>query len=175
MARIIGVLLIVLLAGCNNKDKPKETTQDKKISSDTICKPVVIDTNNTKVSINTNKTKDVSVKRDSLNKVAKLPQTQLSRVVFITTSEGCHCTLSRCSEGEKTVSEVVQQFSKQLVFEKLDYAKEHDQVTKLAQEYQLYNLPALLFFDNIGKFNGKLEISWNEEAIKEKLMNAGVK
>lgn len=170
MVRIIGFLLVGLLLSCNKKDKPKETTQDKKVSSDTVCKPIVIESPD---SLQRVEICDSSIV--ITNRLLIKERSQLPKIILITTSEGCKCALAKCAEGEKTVNGVVRQFSEKIAFEKIDYAKERDSVGKLTQEYKFYSLPTLLFLNSKGKFTKKIESAWDEKTIKEALAELGVK
>jgi thioredoxin-related protein len=155
--KVIGILFFSLLMSCSTNDKPKE------------CKDAIIDTIRSEPQ-------EVQPQDRKVMTEEKKPvkEEQLPKVILIITSQACKCTLERCSQGEKTVNEIIQQFPSKLTFEKLDYAREQDPVTQLAKEYQLQFLPALLFFDNEGAFKGKMEGFLNNDEIKAKLKEIGI-
>lgn len=156
-----GALLVGLLTSCDNKDKPKEGV---------VCKNAVLDTLKAKLQEKENITAEKkAISNERIESIAKEQQQQVPKIVLIITSQACHCTLERCAEGEKMVNEVVQQLPGKLTFERLDYAKEQDLVAQLAKEYQLRFLPALLFFDERGTFNGKLDGSLDKGEVEKKL------
>ncbi|MDD5528612.1 MAG: hypothetical protein PHX21_01120 [bacterium] len=154
---ILGVLMIALITGCNNTKKQAE---NKQVCVDTTLQAAInkIDTSAQNKTVETNP----SDKSEQL-------KTGLPKVILLTTSEGCKCTLEKCSAGEKTVKDYVSQSQGKITFEKFDYIKEQDATGKLAEKYGVTTIPALLFFDKQGNFTGKLETSWDEKAIKEKL------
>ncbi|MDD2889828.1 MAG: hypothetical protein PHE49_04205 [bacterium] len=149
---VLSVLMVALIAGCNNS---KEQAENKQVCVDTTLQAAI------------NKI-DTSVQNKTVGNTTEV-KTGLPKIVLITTSEGCDCTLANCSAGEKTITGYVSQFKDKVIFEKLDYTKDQDPVAKLADKYGITTIPALLFFDKQGNFKGKLETSWDEKAIKEKL------
>lgn len=158
------ILLIGLGTSCNNQDKPKERIPNKKITLDTIkLQKSEVRSQNYKPEAKQ------SIADKNIELQTKRKKEQLPKLVLISTSQACDCTLERCAKGEKTVNEFVQQFPKKLTFEKLNYAKEQGLVTQLAKEYQLHYLPALLFFDKKETFKGKLEGFLNKEELEKKL------
>ena len=150
-----GILLVGLVTGCSDQDKPKEKITNRKTTVDTIA------------------SKNIEHKTEE-------QQPQLPKIILIITSKACDCTLERCAEAEKIVNEVVQQLNvgpngrSPLHFEKFDYAKEQDLVAQLAKEYQLRFLPTLLFFDKKGAFKAKLDGSLGKGEIEKKLKELGV-
>jgi len=162
-----GILLVALVTSYSDKDKPKETLPSKEATLETLK-----DTPQ-KREIITKKKKAIS--NESIESKAEEQQKQLPKIILIITSQACNCTLERCSKGEKIVNKVVQQFPEKLTFERLDHAIEPTLVAPLEREYQLHYLPALLFFDRKETFRGKLEAFWDEVAIREKLIELGLK
>lgn len=78
---------------------------------------------------------------------AKSPQ--LARVVLVTTSKACSCTLERCQAGEELVKQVFAKARPGLL-QRLDYALNKDQAKEYIKKYHLIALPALLFLDAKG-------------------------
>lgn len=162
----IGLLMLGILTGCNNKDKPKEMTTDKKPIADSVCKSEIDTANIKKADVAVNEKQD-SIKTQIVKNQAK--------IILITTSEGCKCTLAKCGEGEKIVNDAVSQFSGRLTVERIDYAKEEKKVNALSEKYKFYGLPTVLFFDTAGNFTKKIESTLDEKIIKETLTELGVK
>ncbi len=114
-----------------------------------------------------------AILNENIQDKTKEPRKSLPKLVLITTTQACGCVLERCVKGEKIVNKLVHQFSKKLTFEKLDHARERDLVTQLSKEYKLHYLPALLFFDEEGVFNKKMEGFFDKEEIEIKLKEIG--
>jgi len=159
------ILLVALVTGCGEQDKPKAASPSKEVARDT--KDILQER---KI---TTKQKD-TISDKSIKPIARQQSKRLPKIILITTSQACHCTLERCSKGEDTVNVLIQQFSEKLNFEKLDYAQEQTLAAELGKKYRFSNLPVLLFFDNEETFKGKLEAFWSKETIKEKLIEIGV-
>lgn len=159
------ILLVGLATGCSDQDKSKEASPSKKVTRDTKDKLQ-------EREIVTKEKEAISDENTELN--VRQQSKQLPKIILITTTQACNCTLERCSKGEDTVNVLIQQFSEKLNFEKLDYAKEQTLAAELGKKYRFSNLPVLLFFDNEETFKGKLEAFWSKETIKEKLIEIGV-
>ncbi len=97
------------------------------------------------------------------------------KLMLITTSKACDCTLKRCQQGELTTGEVVRQFSGKVDYEMIDYAKETEKVNTLAKRYKLKFLPTLLFFGNDGELKSRIEGLVDKTKIEEELSSLGVK
>jgi thiol:disulfide interchange protein len=78
---------------------------------------------------------------------AKAPP--LARVVLVTTSKACDCTLERCRAGEELVQQVFAKARPGLL-QRLDYAVNKNQAKEYIKKYHLFTLPALLFLDDQG-------------------------
>ena len=111
--------------------------------------------------------KPAAIKKDRIRPVPK--------IILLTTTEACKCTLERCAAGEKLFKEFFKKFSGKAAFEKFDYAKERNAVESMNRKYKISGLPALLFFDGQGKFTGKLQFFLNEGDILDNLKKAGIK
>ena len=74
---------------------------------------------------------------------------KLARVVLLTTSKACSCTLERCQAGEELVKEVFAKARPGLV-QRLDYAQDKVKAKEYIKKYHLIALPALLFLDEYG-------------------------
>ena len=74
---------------------------------------------------------------------------QLSRVVYVTTSKACGCTLERCQAGDALVNQVFAGARPGLM-QRLDYARDKDKAKEYIKKYHLFALPALLFLDEQG-------------------------
>ncbi len=179
------IVIVALITGYGCKEKPKEKVVCKDAVLDTLIsnkgsvaqketvssnKNTNLDTLNPKLQAKKGQVvDDKSILSESIESKDNEQKERLPKIVLIITSQACQCTLERCAEGEKIVKEVVRQFPQKLTFEKFDYAKEQASVVQLAKEYQLRFLPGLLFFDNKGTFNGKLEGSLDKVEVEKKL------
>jgi len=103
------------------------------------------------------------------------PENPLPRIILLTTTKSCQCTLKRCGAGEKVIREILKKYSGQIVFEKIDYAENEELVTTINSSYKISGLPALLFFDTRKKFAGHLQLFFNKEAILKNLEKIGIK
>jgi hypothetical protein len=78
---------------------------------------------------------------------AKAPQ--LARVVLVTTSKACSCTLERCQAGEELFQQVFAGARPGLV-QRLDYSQDKEKAKEYIKKYHLIALPAVLFLDGQG-------------------------
>jgi len=159
------ILLVGLVTGCSDQDKPKELSLSKKVTRDTKDKLQEREV--------VTKEKEAILDKNIEPKIRE-QQKQLPKIVLLTTTQACRCKLERCAKGEEIVNEFVQRFPKKLIFEKLDHAKEQELVEQLVREYKIHSLPALLIFDKKGTFNGKMMGFLNKGEIEKKLKEIGV-
>jgi hypothetical protein len=101
---------------------------------------------------------------------AKSPQ--LARVVLVTTSKACSCTLKRCQAGEALVNQVFAGARPGLV-QRLDYAREKDKAREYIKKYHLIALPALLFLDEWGNLLWSAVGELAGQPVAEKLVQFG--
>ena len=74
---------------------------------------------------------------------------QLARVVYLTTTKACGCTLERCQAGDVLVNQVFAGARPGLL-QRLDYAQDKGKAKELIKRYHIFALPALLFLDAQG-------------------------
>lgn len=96
-------------------------------------------------------------------------ENELPKVVLLTTSKACHCTLVRCKEAEALVNNVFKSYGGKIEFKEIDYIFNPREVETMAKEYKVFMLPAVLFFSKNGEFKGKLDYQLTEENINKKL------
>jgi len=92
---------------------------------------------------------------------------RLARVVYLTTSKACSCTLELCKAADGVVALVFADV-RQPLLQRLDYARDKTTSRDYIRKYHLYTIPALLFLDAQGNLLwsavGKLH---KEEIIKQ--------
>jgi len=158
------ILLVGLVTGCGEQDKPKAASPSKEVATDpSKNKPQEITTKERQAVLN-----------DNIEPEVGQQSKQLPKIVLLTTTQACHCKLERCAKAEEIVNELVQRFPKKLIFEKLDHAREQGLVEQLVREHKIHSLPALLFFDKKGTFNGKLVGFLDKEEIEKKFKKIGL-
>lgn len=72
---------------------------------------------------------------------------ELARIIFITTSRGCQCTLTRCSAAEKVLQKVLKNYPHAPKVEKVDYAMEQNKALYFVKKYSAMMLPILYLVD----------------------------
>ena len=77
------------------------------------------------------------------------------RIVFITISRACACTLTRCKKSEAALQKVLASYPNAPQMERIDFSEEQDKARSLTQKHGVFMLPVALFLD--GK-NGLLDI-----------------
>ncbi len=97
---------------------------------------------------------------------------QLARVVFLTTSKACSCTLERCQAAEELVKQVFARARPGLM-QRLDYARDKDRAKEYIQKYHVVALPALLFLDVQGNLLWSAVGEMAGQPLAEKLAQFG--
>ncbi len=100
------------------------------------------------------------------------PQPKLARVVFVTTSKACGCTLERCQAADAVVS-LVFVGARQGLIKRLDYAKDKDQARVYIKKYHLVMIPALLFLDDQENLLWSALGEFSKDSLVEKLGQYG--
>ena len=99
--------------------------------------------------------------------MAGAPQSKLTRVVYVTTTKACACTLKRCQVADAVVAQVFSG-ARQRLLTRLDVATNKDVARPYIQNYRVFALPALLMFDAQGKllWSAQGELDKDEVAFK---------
>ncbi len=71
----------------------------------------------------------------------------LARIVFVTTSRACDCTMKRCENAEKVLNEAIAGHPEAPAVEKIDFATEKDRAMKIMEKYPAMMLPVIYFLD----------------------------
>jgi hypothetical protein len=88
-----------------------------------------------------------------------------SRLVFITTSRACACTMKRCLAAGRALGNAVESYSGIPPLEKMNLSTEPDKARELAKRYQANMLPVVLFLDDKDELLLKLEGEFSNEDI----------
>ena len=71
----------------------------------------------------------------------------LSRIILVTTSKGCECTMTRCKNGEAALNEAIAKLAKAPPLERVDYAKDPKRARELIGKYPASLLPIIYFLN----------------------------
>lgn len=93
----------------------------------------------------------------------------LTRIVFITTSRACDCTMTRCQNAESSLQKAITKYPKVPRPEQIDYASETERARKLISKYTAVMLPIIYFIDEDGNLLDGLEGEFSGEDISELL------
>ncbi len=96
---------------------------------------------------------------------------KLTKVVYITLSKACSCTLERCQAGDIIVATVFTGERKRLL-KRLDYSTEKE-AKEYVKQYHITQGPALLFLDAQGKVLWTMSGELSEKDITAKLSQFG--
>ncbi|HEY9074036.1 MAG TPA: hypothetical protein VIN67_07870 [Desulfobaccales bacterium] len=99
-------------------------------------------------------------------------QPKLDRVVYITLSQACSCTLERCQAGDIIVGNVFTGEKKGLL-KRLDYSTDKEAARVYVKQYHITQAPALLFLDAQGNVLWMALGELAEKDITEKLSQFG--
>ncbi len=97
---------------------------------------------------------------------------RLARVVYLTTSKACDCTLELCKAADGVVAQVFTDARQPLV-QRLDYARDKTTARDYIRKYHLYTIPALLFLDAQGNLLWSAVGELRKEEIIEQLNQFG--
>jgi|GEM_PF-5509407 len=88
------------------------------------------------------------------------PSSPVTRIVYITTTQACACTMKRCEETDKLIEEMKTKYN-DLPLESINYSEETDKARKLAKKYKTIMLPIILFLNEEGgplvKMSGEID------------------
>lgn len=106
-----------------------------------------------------------------------LPNSQgnLARIIFITTSRGCQCTLTRCTDAEKVLTKVLKNYPNAPTMEKVDYAMEQNKALYFVRKYSAMMLPILYLVDVNDNLLWKKDGDFNEAELIDVLNKLAVK
>jgi hypothetical protein len=99
-------------------------------------------------------------------------QPQLARVVYITLSQACGCTLKRCQAGDAVVDQVFVG-TRQSLLTRLDYSEEPDKARHYIQKYRVALPPSLLFLDQQGNLLWSTMGRVDQKELEAKLQQFG--
>lgn len=113
----------------------------------------------------------------SSSQESNLPKSQgkLARIIFITTSKGCQCTLTRCIEAEKILQRVLKNYPNAPKVEKVDYAVEQTKAIYFVKKYSAMMLPILYLTDSKENLLWKKDGDFNEAELVDVLNKLGTK
>jgi len=89
------------------------------------------------------------------------------KIIFITTSEGCDCTMARCKKGEEALEKALTLFENVPPVERIDYAKEQDKARELSKKYGVSLLPVFLLLNEKAESLGMLQGEFEDPAVIE--------
>jgi len=92
----------------------------------------------------------------------------LDHLVFITTIQGCECTLKRNKEAKELMRQI-QKDNPGLKVKNLDYISNHMEALPLMQKNQISFLPALLYIDANGQVLDKIAGFLDSKTVREKI------
>lgn len=90
---------------------------------------------------------DIAESESTAEDAEKADYSPLSRIIFITTSKACHCTMDRCRRGEDALKTALEDHPGAPDVERLDYAKQRQKVMELVRKYKAVMLPIIYFLD----------------------------
>lgn len=94
---------------------------------------------------------------------------KLGRIVFLTTSKGCDCTMNRCKKGEEAVKAATSGHPSVPEVERLDYAVDIEASRALLKKHPAMALPVVYLFDGKGELLEKLEGEFGEDRLSNAL------
>ena len=74
---------------------------------------------------------------------------KVAKVIYVTMSKACGCTLTRCRIGDRVVDQVFAG-ARQGLLQRLDYSTEREAVRAIFKKYRVTQVPALLLLDEQG-------------------------
>lgn len=93
---------------------------------------------------------------------------RLDHLVFITTSQGCKCTLERNRKAKEILDQILKDFPLLLV-KRLDFVFQRDEAVSHLEKARVRLLPALLLYDSAGSFLDSITGFFTSATVKEKL------
>ena len=150
--------LLILFSACSNTTKgedPGQATTDK--------------SGETNIPAVTNNEPEPASKPITSAPMAKAESASLARIVFITTSKACGCTLTRCQNGEAALQKVLASYPNAPQMERVDFAEERDKARSLTQKHAVFMLPVALLIDGKDSLLDKLEGEFTEAEAKKML------
>lgn len=97
---------------------------------------------------------------------------RLARVVYLTTTKACGCTLDLCKAADGIVAQVFAD-ARQPLLQRLDYARDKTTARDYIRKYHLYTIPALLFLDAQGNLLWSAVGELRKEEIIDQLKQFG--
>lgn len=91
---------------------------------------------------------------------------KVERIVYITTSRACACTMKRCEKTDKLIKQMKKTYPG-LPLVTINYAKETEKARKLAKRYKVLMLPIILFLEEDGSPLVKMSGEIKEEEAKK--------
>ncbi len=99
-------------------------------------------------------------------------QPKLARVVYITLTKACGCTLEKCQAGDVVVGNVFNG-ARQGLLKRIDYSTDKEAAKVYIKKYRVTQAPALLFLDAQGNLLWTKAGELNEKEIADKLSQFG--
>lgn len=152
------LLFVVFVSSCSNTTKsedPGQVPTDKSGETD--------------IAAITNNEPEPASKPITSAPMAKSESASLVRIVFITTSKACDCTLTRCQNAEAALQKVLASYPNAPQVERVDFAEEQDKARSLTQKHVVFMLPVALLIDGKDSLLGKLEGEFTEADAKKTL------
>jgi hypothetical protein len=97
------------------------------------------------------------------------PARKLSRLVLITTTKACECTMKRCKGAEAALEKDLKEMPGLPALEKINMAEEPEKARELAMKHQAAMLPVVLLLDGKDELIVKLEGEFTEEDLAKAL------
>lgn len=91
---------------------------------------------------------------------------KLDRIIYITTSRACACTMKRCEKTDKLLKQMKKTYEA-LPLVTINYAQETEKARKLAKRYKVLMLPIILFLEEDGSPLVKMSGEIKEEEAKK--------
>ena len=129
-------LFLVFVSACSNTTKSEDSNQAPAVNS-----------GETDIAAITNNEPEPASKPITSAPMAKAESASLVRIVFITTSKACDCTLTRCQNGEAALQKVLASYPNSPQVERIDFAEEQDKARSLTQKHGVFMLPVALLID----------------------------
>jgi len=105
--------------------------------------------------------------QDTDNPKKPANQAALTRIIFITTSQACDCTMRRCRNGEQALNEALSKQTYAPQIERIDFARERDRAMGLVKKYSAMMLPIIYFIDQKDDLLQKLEGEFSAGDVSE--------
>lgn len=94
-------------------------------------------------------------------------------IIYIYTTEACHCMLNRCKSMKKDISSIITSISNnhQIKYTQIDYSKESEKADKKLTKYNQFSPPCVFVIDKNKRLLYKASNSIDRKKLREIILS----